>query len=389
MKKPLEGIKILDLTWIFSGPFSTMLLQDLGAEVVKIEMPGIGDKTRYFPPFKNTESGYFYMLNRDKKSIALDLKTSEDQQTFKELVKSFDIVVENFTPGTMAKMKLDYEFLREENPSLIYASISGFGSYGTNSNLPSIDPIAQAMGGLMSLTGEVGRAPQKTGPGITDGIAGIYLALGIVSALYEREQTGLGQEIEVSMQEGVVSLLEDAVIRTSMTGETLKPKGNIDSFGAPWDSFKTNDHKWVMICALSSKQFETCFRLIGRSDLAEEFSGDTKEANKKRSEHLEMLNSVFGEWVLQQSAGQITEILREKGILVGEVTTVNELLEDQHLKDRKMFSILQHDALGTIQIANSPILFNKHRHSSIKDNNVRTPKIGEHTSEILEKYLKK
>lgn len=387
MNKPLEGIKILDLTWVYSGPYATLLLQDLGAEIVKVEMPGVGDKTRYFPPLRNQESGYFYMLNRDKKSIALDLKTQKDQQVFRKLVKSFDVVVENFLPGTMDKMHIGYDSLKVENPSLIYASISGFGSFGPYAQFPCIDPIAQAMGGLMSLTGERGGAPHKTGPGITDGISGIYLALGIVSALYQRMQTGEGQQVEVSMLESTVSVLEDAIIRASMTGETLVAKGNTDPFGAPWDAFKTKDNKWLMVCALGSKQFQTCFRLIGRNDLAEEFAGETEEAYEKRNKHLEKLNSVFGEWILQQSAEQVIYLLQGEGILIGDVKSVNDLLTDPHLIDRKMISTLQHDSLGTIQVANSPILFNGQRYCSTTKEHVSTPKIGEHTEEILQQYL--
>ncbi|MFJ5769004.1 CaiB/BaiF CoA transferase family protein [Psychrobacillus sp. NPDC093180] len=387
MHKPLEGVKILDLTWVYSGPYATLLLQDLGAEIVKVEMPGVGDKTRYFPPLKNQESGYFYMLNRDKKSIALDLKKHEDQQVFKQLVKNFDVVVENFLPGTMDKMNIGYDSLKMENASLIYASISGFGSFGPYAQFPCIDPIAQALGGLMSLTGEKGGTPQKTGPGITDGISGIYLALGIVSALYQRMGSGEGQQIEVSMLESTVSVLEDAVIRASMTRETLETKGNTDPFGAPWDAFKTKDNKWVMVCALGSKQFETCFRLIGREDLAEEFAGETEDAYEKRSQQLERLNTVFGKWVIQQTAQQTMDILQKEGILIGDVKTVNDLLIDPHLIERKMISTLKHDALGTIQVANSPILFNGQRYCSTTKEHVVSSKIGEHTEEILQQYL--
>lgn len=387
MKKPLEGIKILDLTWVYSGPYATLLLQDLGAEIVKVEMPGVGDKTRYFPPLQNQESGYFYMLNRDKKSIALDLKKREDQEIFRQLVKNFDVVVENFLPGTMEKMNIGYESLKMENNSLIYASISGFGSSGPYAQFPCIDPIAQAMGGLMSLTGERGGAPQKTGPGITDGVSGIYLALGIVSALYQRIQTGEGQQIEVSMLESTVSVLEEAIIRASMTRETLEAKGNTDPFGAPWDAFQTKDNKWVMICALGSKQFQTCFRLIGREDLAEEFAGETEKAYEKRNQHLEILNAVFGKWVLQQTAQQTMDILQKEGILIGDIKTVNDLLTDPHLIERKMISTFQHESLGTIQVANSPILFNGQRYCSTMKEHVSTTKIGEHTEEILQQYL--
>lgn len=175
--KPLEGIKVLDLSWVFSAPYSTLILQDLGAEVVKVERPGGGDRSRSLPPFNDAVSGYFYMLNRGKKSISLDLKSEEGKQLFLELAKQFDVIVENFVAGTMEKLGLGYEEVKGVNPKIIYASLNGFGSEGPYSHLPSIDGIAQAMGGLMSQNGLEGGQPLKTGPAVADALSGVYLSL--------------------------------------------------------------------------------------------------------------------------------------------------------------------------------------------------------------------
>ncbi|MGE5422518.1 MAG: CaiB/BaiF CoA transferase family protein, partial [Ignavibacteriales bacterium] len=266
LQKPLEGIKVLDLTWVYAGPFTTLILQDLGAEVVKLEGPPVGDYSRVFPPMKNGHSGYFYMLNRGKKSIALNLKSDKGKKVFLKLVKHFDVVTENFVSGTMDTLGLGYDVLKKANPGLIYASISGFGSYGPYSDLPCVDPIAQAMGGLMSLTGYPDRPPVKTGPAVADSVSGLYLVVGILSAMLQRARTGEGQRIEVSMMDSVFSILEESVVRASMTGESLPVRGNTDPIGAPWDAFSTSDNKWVMVCCVGADKFDRVFRLIGRED---------------------------------------------------------------------------------------------------------------------------
>lgn len=206
--RPLEGIKVLDLTWVYSGPYCTLTLHDMGAEVIKLESAR-GDYARSFPPLKNDWSGYFYMLNRGKKSITLDLKNGEGKRLFFKLIQQVDVVTENFVPGTMERLGVGYESIREVNPRIIYASISGFGITGPLAKRPSVDPIAQAMGGLMSMTGYKGQPPLKAGPAIADAMAGMNLTIAIVGALYMREKTGLGQRVEVAMMDTIVAALEE------------------------------------------------------------------------------------------------------------------------------------------------------------------------------------
>ncbi|WP_039042231.1 CaiB/BaiF CoA-transferase family protein [Sporosarcina sp. ZBG7A] len=378
MGNPLEGVRILDLSWIFSGPFSTLLLQQLGAEVVKLEVPDAGDPTRQFPSLRNGASAYHYMLNRNKNSISLNLKEPDGIEGLKKILPEFDVLIENFVPGKMEKLGLGYEQLKQKHPSLIYASISGFGSSGPYSSRPCIDPIAQAMGGLMALTGDESGRPFKTGPGITDALSGIYLALGVVSALLEREKTGLGQQIEVSMLESTVAVLEDAIVNASMNEHGPTRKGNTDPFGLPWDSFQTRDGKWVMVCALGKEQYERAFRLIDREDIIQDYPFAMNEEFQK---HAPQLNQIFGEWVQTQEVDSVLMTLRKNGILAGDVKSIDQILEDPHLNERGMFTDISHEQLGDIKVANLPILFDGHRPG--KMNEPRTKRVGEDNEKVL------
>jgi crotonobetainyl-CoA:carnitine CoA-transferase CaiB-like acyl-CoA transferase len=387
VSKPLEGINVLDLTWVYSGPHCTAMLLDMGAEVVKIEGPAYGDHTRLFPPIINGISGYFYMLNRGKKSVALNLKTQKGKELFLELVKNFDVVTENFVPGTMDKLGLSYEEMKRVNPGIIYGSIYGFGSWGPYSSWPGVDPVAQAMGGLMSLTGLPDGPPLKTGPAVADAIAGIYLAAGILAALFERNKTGLGKRIEVSMQDAVFSVLEESVIRSSMTGNSLPARGNTDPLGAPWDAFPTKDGKWIMICSLGGERFYQIYSFIGRKDLAEEYKGDTPEASEKRSANLGMLNQAFAEWSITKNADELMAIMHQFRVPCGVVKDVVELLEDPHLQARNMVVDIQHPQMGAIKTHNSPIMMNGSSCGIAKGENPLEPELGQDNEAVLKQYL--
>lgn len=385
--KPLAGIKVLDLTWVYSGPHCTAMLLDMGAEVVKIEGPGIGDHTRVFPPLRNGVSGYFYMLNRGKESVALNLKSEEGKKIFLELVKEFDIVTENFVAGTLDKLGLGYEVMKEANPRIIHGSIYGFGSWGPYSKRPGVDPVAQAEAGLMSLSGFPGGPPIKTGPAVADAIAGIYLASGILAALYERQITGLGKRVEISMQDAVFSCLEEAVIRASMTGNSLPARGNTDPLGAPWDAFETKDGKWVMMCSLGGERFYKLYSHIGRIDLAEEYKGDTPEDTERRADNLVMLNKAFADWAIHQNSEDFMELLHSFHVPCGVVKDVVELLDDPQLNARNMLVDIDHPKLGKVKTHNSPIMFNGANCGIAPGENPLDPDLGEHNEMILSKYL--
>lgn len=385
--KPLEGVKVLDLTWVYAGPFTTLILQDLGAEVVKLEGPPVGDYTRVFPPMKNGRSGYFYMLNRGKKSIALNLKSDKGKKVFLKLVKHFDVITENFMSGIMDNLGIGYEVIKQVNPGIIYASISGFGSYGPYSDLQCVDPIAQAMGGLMSLTGYPDRPPVKTGPAVADSVSGLYLVVGILSALHQRARTGEGQKIEVSMMDSVFSILEESVVRASLTGESLPARGNTDPIGAPWDAFPTSDNKWVMVCCVGADKFDRVFRLIGRDDIAEKYQGYDEAVVEARSRDLKILNEVFATWTRNKTAEEVAKILNKQQIPCGIVKDVPELLEDPHLKARNMIVDAAHPHLGNIKTFNLPIKFFSAQAGVGTEENPIDPALGQDTEDYLANVL--
>lgn len=388
--RPLSNIKVLDLTWVYAGPFATLILSDLGAEVVKVEAAPIGDKTRIIPPFKNGYSGYFATLNRGKKSIALNLKCARGREIFLDLVKEFDILAENFAPGALDKLGLGYEEVRKANPRIIYASASGFGSFGPYSNRPCIDPVGQAMGGLMSLTGYPEGSPLKTGPGIADSIMGLYSVAGILSALRMRDITGEGQRIEVAMMDCIFTVLEENVIKTSMEGVAAPRRGNTDPFGVPWDAFQTRDNRWVMVCAFSSPVFEELYGMMGRDDLVEQYKGDNIEAFLKRAGDQEMLNRIFAEWVRENmTAGELESLFIAMDAPAGIIKDVTELLEDPHLKERNMVVDVDHPRLGKVKTFNCPIKFFSADTGATPGQNPHDPELGENTNEVLGKYLGK
>lgn len=388
--KPLSGIKVLDLTWVYAGPFATQILGDLGAEIIKIEAAPVGDKTRIMPPFKNGYSGYFATLNRGKKSLALNLKKDKGRELFLELAKKCDVLTENFAPGALDQLKLGYDDVNKANPRIIYASASGFGSFGPYSNRPCIDPVGQAMGGLMSLTGFPDRSPLKAGPGIADAIMGLYAVAGILSALRLRDLTGQGQRIEVAMMDSIFSVLEENVIKTSMEGVAPQRRGNLDPFGVPWDTFLTKDGRWVMVCAFSSPVFEELYGMMGRDDLVEKYKGDNMEGFLKRSADQEMLNTVFADWVrANHTADDLESLFVAMDAPMGIIKDVKELLDDPHLKARNMVVDVDHPKLGKVKTFNLPIKFFGAEVGAKPGQVPLDPEVGQHTNEVLKSFLGK
>lgn len=386
--KPLEGLKILDLSWVYSGPYGTLLLSDLGAEVIKVERPPFGDWTRIVPPLRNNWSGYFYMLNRGKESIALDLKSEKGKKLYFELIKEVDVVTENFSAGTLEKLGLGYEEAQKVNPRIIYASINGFGSEGPYSNKKCVDPVAQAMGGLMSLTGFPGSPPVKTGPAVADALAGMNMVIGILSAVIMRDRVGKGSRIDISMMDSVFAVLEESVIRTSLTGNALPARGNTDPLGAPWDAFPTSDNKWVMVCAIGGDAFVKIYESIGRADLAREYAGDDEEAFEKRSHKLNYLNTEFAKWSVQKTARQVLDFFEAIGVPCGVVKDVTELLDDPQLLIRNMIIDVDHPFLGKVKSFNNPVIFVDAQSQIQPGENQLDPKLGEHTNDVLKRLLK-
>lgn len=267
--KPLEGIKIIDMTRVLAGPYCAMVLQDLGAEVIKIENPKTGDDSRSFGPYKNGKSLYFTAINCGKKSVSLNLKAPEAKEILIGMVKKADVLLENFRPGTMEKFGLGYETLKEANPRLIYAATSGFGHTGPDAAKPAYDILVQARGGLMSLTGQPDADPTIVGVSIGDILAGVFTATGVTTALYQREKTGLGQKIDVSMLDCQVAIMENAMARYQATRAAPKPQGCKHPTVAPFQSFKASDRYFVIAVANDSLFRKLC-NCIGCPELVDD-----------------------------------------------------------------------------------------------------------------------
>lgn len=375
MSGPLTGIKVVDLTRVLAGPFCTMTLADLGAEVLKIEKPGSGDDSRAFGPHLNGESAYFMSINRGKKSLTLDLKSEQGREIFLKLIDQADIVVENFKPGVMKKLGLSYETLSQRNPKLIYCASSGFGQTGPYSSRPAYDLIIQGMGGLMSITGPGPGQPTKVGSSIADILAGMFSVIGILSALHHRNATGKGQMVDVAMLDCMVAILENAIARFTGSGVDPVPIGNRHPSIAPFTSVKTSDGYINIACGNDQLWNKLC-ELIERSDLAND---SRYSSNQSRCEHMEdllpELNAAMGEktsqfWLEKLEAGHVP---------AGPINSISQVLSDPQVLARKMLVELMHPVVGLTKVPGTPVKLSE----TPAEVNVPAPVLGQHSSEIL------
>jgi len=379
-KKPLEDIVVLDLTRVLAGPYCSMILANLGAKIIKVERPETGDDSRSFGPYKNGQSAYFVSLNRGKKSIAIDLKKPEGKQIIKELAKVSDVVLENFRPGTMRKLGLSYDVLNKINSRIVYAAVSGFGHTGPYSEKPAYDMIAQALGGIMSITGQPGGEPTRVGSSIGDIIAGMFGAIGIIAALYERVFTCKGQMVDVAMLDGQVAVLENAIARYAISGEVPGPIGSRHPSITPFGGFKTKN-SWVIIACGNQAIWEKFCKAVDREDLleVEEF-----KTNEKRTENYEKIKPILDEIILQKTTEEWLKILESNGVPSSAINTVDKLFNDLQVKARKMIIETEQPDMGKIHVAGNPIKLSTLTEEVVTD---PAPKIGEHTVEILKTYL--
>lgn len=376
---PLEGIRVLDLTQALAGPYCTMILADLGAETIKIEPPS-GDGTRSTPPNVTEDEaygGYFHSVNRNKKSISLDLKSEDGKKAFKEMVKSADVVVENFRVGTMDRLGLSYEELTEIKPDLVYASIRGFGDPRTNespySERPAYDMISQAMGGIMGITGTEESGPMKIGPGVGDIFPAVHAAVGILSAVLYRDRTGEGQYVDVSMVDGVLSLTERIVYQYSITGEIPEPQGTGHPLLFPFDRFKAKDG-YIVIAAPGNKHWSALCDHMDKPELTEEYP-----TGNDRVKHADELRPLINDWTSSHTKNELFDKLADD-LPCAPVYNAADIFEDEHFEVRDMLPEVEHaDSGETIQIAGNPIKFDK-THSGVR---ARGPFLGEHTREVL------
>ena len=376
-KKPLEGLKVIDLTTALNGPFCTMILADYGAEVLKIEPLG-GEQCRTWGPLdeKSGESGFFNYVNRNKKGATLNLKTEKGLQMFYELVKDADILVENYRGGVTKKLKIDYETIRKINPNIIYSSGSGFGQYGPITHRPCYDIVAQAMGGMVNLTGFKDTDPVKVGPSVADHVAGIYLAVGTLLALHHRDVTGEGQHVDVAMFDTIFSLLENALVNYTVGGFISQRNGNVDPSIAPFDIFKCKDG-FVALGVGNDKLFQTFCRTIGHEELLEDPRYTTNEL--RCNNYVPDLQNVIISWCEQYTKSEVEAIMDEAGIPCGPVLDVKEAIEHPHIQARDMMVHCEHRTAGD-QYFQGCVMKLSETPGSV---DFASPLLGQHNAEIF------
>lgn len=379
MAKPLEGVVVLDLSRVLAAPYTGMILADMGADVIKVERPGKGDDSRAYGPFKNGESVYYMSLNRGKRSMTLNMKSEEGKQILKDLVKQADVLVENFRGGTMDKLGLGYDVLKEINPRLIYSACTGFGMTGPYKHDPAYDVIVQGMGGIMSITGQEGGEPTKVGASIGDITAGIFSAVGIMIALYNREKTGKGQLVDVSMLDCQVAILENAIARYMNAGVSPKPIGNRHASITPFQSLKTKDG-YVIVAVGNDTLWQKFCGLIERPDLAADPRFTT---NPLRTENVKVLGEELNKTFQTKTMDEWLHILKEGGVPVGPINDVERVIKDPAVIAREMIVTTHHPIAGDVEMAGVPIKLSETPGSV----DAPAPTLGQHTREILKEKL--
>ena len=354
---PLTGVRVLDLTWVLSGPYASMTLCDLGADVIKVERPPHGDIARTTGPFVGDESAYFASINRGKRSVSLDLRSSEGRDAFLRLVEHVDVVMENFTPGVMAKLGLDYDTLAARNPRVIYCAVSGFGQTGPDRDLPALDIIVQGMGGVMSITGEPGGPPVRPGLSLGNIAAGLYAAIGVLAALHERQRSGRGQFVDVSMLDCQLAVLENAYTRYFVTGETPRPLGTRHPSATPFQAFPTADG--YIVVALSWGEENQWQLLCGFLGLPELIDDERFETSGKRTAHHAELEPLLSAAFRARTTAEWLADLRPAGIPSGPLNTIPAAAAMPQVQARNMVVEVDHPKIGPFKLINHPVNFSR------------------------------
>ena len=379
MDGPLKNLLVLDLTRVLVGPYCTMMLSDLGARVIKVEAPEIGDDSRKFGPFIEDYSAYFMSLNRGKESIALNLKNTDDKKIFEKILAKADILVENFKPGTLEKWGYGWKDICKKYPKLIYASASGFGQTGPLKELPAYDMVVQGMGGLMSVTGQPNSEPTRVGTSIGDITAGLFTTIGINAALYDREKTGKGMFIDVSMLDCQIAILENAIARYLSKNEIPKPMGSRHPSIAPFEAFKTKD-SYIIIAAGNDKLFEKLCNVLNVSEIYKDSKFNT---NLSRSQNIDELKKILEDKLLLKNTGEWVSIMEKEKIPCGPIFNIKEAVENPQVESRNMIVKAYHKVIGDFKLAGNPI-----KMSAYKDEKTRgdIPDLDEHRKKILEEF---
>lgn len=375
-QKPLRGIRVIDLTRVLAGPFCTMNLADLGAEVIKIEMPGRGDDSRGFAPLMpGGDSGYFYSVNRGKKSVTLDLREPEGSALLFKLAEKSDVVVENFSPGTMERFGAGYDRLSAANPAIILCSISGFGQTGPMAAAPAYDIVAQALGGTMSITGYDGAAPLRCGVSIGDLTAALYGIVGILAALRTRDATGKGQHVDIALLDCQVAILEDALARYSVTRKVPQPLGTRHPSITPFQEFHAQDGYFVAGAGNEPIWLRMC-DAIGRADLKDD---PRFMRNADRTAHHGDLETILSEHFATRPRAYWLEKLEAANVPCAPIANVEEVTRNPHLHDHQMILHAEHPSFDALVVPGTPL----RNPGSTATPNTRAPRLGEHTDEVL------
>ena len=373
---PLDGITVLDLTRVLSGPYCTMLLADMGARVIKVEQPGKGDDTRAWgPPFLEGESAYFMSINRNKESVTLDFKHPDGRAVLDRLIQKADVLVENFRPGTLAKLGLDYQSLSSQYPRLVYCSISGFGQTGPRRAEPGYDAVIQAEGGLMSITGAADGPPFRLGVAIADIVSGIFAAYGVSMALHARQRTGHGQEVDLAMLDAVTALLTYQAGNYFASGNVPQRLGNRHPSIAPYETFAAADGDFVI--AVGNDELWKKFCAVTGLDTHPQI--DRFATNRQRVSEYDTLRPIVAGALLAQTRDCWIEKLTAAGVPCGSVRNLEEVFRDAQVRAREMVAFVEHQTVGALEVLGIPVKLSG-TPGSVR---IPPPRLGEHTDAIL------
>ncbi|HSR11253.1 MAG TPA: CaiB/BaiF CoA-transferase family protein [Thermodesulfobacteriota bacterium] len=379
MPQALGDIKVLDLSRVLAMPYCSMMLGDLGAEVIRVERPGIGDETRHWgPPWLGKLSAYYLCTNRNKKCITVDLKKKEGQEIVRNLAARSDILLENFLPGALAEMGLGYEQIREVNPRIIYASVTGYGQNGPYRDFPGFDFIIQAQGGIMSITGEGDGQPTKVGVAIVDITAGLFASSAILAALHYREKTGLGQRIDIALLDSQVAWLANQASNYLVSGKVPRRMGNAHPNIVPYETFRAKDGIYIALGVGNDNQWRKFCRLAGLDDLAEDPRYAT---NPKRVENRKELGSILRNVFLRKNSDEWVRDLTAAEIPAGPINTVDRVVSDPQVLAREMVVAMEHPEAGAMKVIGSPMKLSE----TPVEYRIPPPMLGEHTEEILKR----
>ena len=380
MQGPLEGVKVLDLTRVLAGPFCCMLLGDMGAEVVKVERTERGDDVRSLQPQVGGESLYFLVMNRNKLGVTVNFRHPQGPALLKELVRHADVLVENFRAGTMEKMGCGYETLRQINPRLVMASISGFGQDGPLSQDTCYDVIAQAMGGVMGMTGDPDGPPMMAGTFVIDYSTALYAVIGILGALRAREHTGVGQRVDVALLDTAVSFLITAIPEYLLLGKTMDRRGNRDRYCAPSNLFRAKGGKWVYVAAANDSLFPQLLKVMGHEEVLQDPRFATNDA---RMAHVEEAEEVLAKWVAGRTADEVVALVRGAGLPCAKIASIEDVVTNPQVRHRGMLVELEHPTAGRVPMHG----LNVHFSNTPKQIRRPAPLLGQHNEDVYGRWL--